>query len=47
MCAPRDLQNMVGLNPHTIAEKSQKNNKKDGGLEDLFFESDTINHLSI
>lgn len=46
MCAPRDLQNMVGLNPHTIAEKSQ-NNKKDGDLEDLFFESDTINHLSI
>lgn len=46
MCLPRDLKNMVGWTPQSMAEKSQENHKMDNDLEDIFFESDTINHLS-
>lgn len=46
MCLPRDLKNMVGWTPQSMAEKSQENHKTDNDLEDIFFESDTINHLS-
>lgn len=36
---------MVGLSPHSIVEKSQEKNKKNGDPKNIFFKSGTIDHL--
>lgn len=37
---------MVGLSPHSIVEKSQEKNKKNGDPKNIFFKSGTTDHLN-
>lgn len=37
---------MVGLSPHSIVEKPEEKNKKNGDLKKIFFKCGTTDHLN-